>query len=100
MGGASKKLEELVRVYEDLENTLRVLRRKKLGSGSPLGQINVRKLIVQLSRSKRTLERKISNTILLEKQLFKRRLQSLIPGPRLKTGKDKASTRRNGEIAL
>lgn len=100
MGATSKKLEELVRVYEDLENTLKILRRKGLTERSPLHQINVRKLVAQLSRSKRRLERKISNTILLEKQVLKRRLRSFIPATRLKAGKDKAGTRRNGEVTL
>ena len=100
MGGASKKLDELVRVYEDLENTLKILRKKHLYDRSTLAQINVKKLIVQLSRSKRSLERKISNTILMEKQLLKRRWQSWMPKAQLKPRKDKAGTRGNDEVTL
>ena len=71
-------LHELIRVYQDLEKTLRALKasagRNLEGS---LKEINVRKLIAQLSRSKRKLERKIGNTLLLEKQHLKRRLKEI-----------------------
>jgi hypothetical protein len=36
----------------------------------------VRKLIAQLSRSKRRIERKIGNTLLLEKQHLKRKIKT------------------------
>jgi hypothetical protein len=74
------KINELVRVYHDLEKTLKQLRQtaeKNLALESSLRHINVRKLITQLSRSKRRIERKIGNTLLLEKQHLKRRLQEL-----------------------
>lgn len=73
-------ISELVKAYEDLEKTLRVLKanceRNFVGESS-LRHINVRKLITQLSRSKKKLERKIGNTILLEKQSLKKRVRAL-----------------------
>lgn len=71
---------ELIRAYEDFERTLKDLKKtceKNLLTDSSLGQINVRKLIEQLSRSKKKLARKISNTILLEKQSLQKRISSL-----------------------
>ncbi len=76
----NRKINELLRVYHDLEKTLKQLSasaEKNLHIESSLRQINVRKLINQLSRSKRRLERKIGNTLLLEKQHLKRRLKAL-----------------------
>ena len=71
------KLDELVRVYHDLERTLLDLRHTvEKNAESSLKNINVRKLMVQLSRSKRRLERKIGNTLLLEKQHLKKRLRA------------------------
>jgi len=78
-----RKVNELVRVYQDLEKTLKALREnceRNLGLDSSLRHINVRKLIVQLSRSKKHLERKIGNTILLEKQQFKKRIKAFASG--------------------
>lgn len=72
------KLNELVRVYHDLERTIRSLRASmEKNAESQLKQINVKALIIQLARSKRRLERKIGNTLLLEKQHLKRRLRQI-----------------------
>ena len=78
MGRDHKKFIELIRVYHDLEKTLKGLR-KRVEKNSPhgLSNINVRALIHQLTRSKRQLERKIGNTLLLEKQHLKRRLKAM-----------------------
>lgn len=76
----NRKINELVRVYHDLEKTLKLLRKnaeRNLALESSLRHINVRKLIAQLSRSKRRIERKIGNTLLLEKQHLKRRIREL-----------------------
>ena len=63
-----EKLDELVKVYEDLEKTLRGLKRTvKLSGSNPMMQINLRKLISQLSKSKRQIERKIGNTLMHER---------------------------------
>ena len=76
---SNRKIHDLVQVYRDLESTLKHLKRNAERSlamdSSP--QINVRKLISRLSRSKKKLERKIGNTLLLEKQHFKRRLRAI-----------------------
>jgi len=69
-------LSELVKVYEDLEKTLRHLK-KNYGQDAVSAPIDIRKLILQLSRSKKKLERKIGNTLLLEKEHLERRLKSL-----------------------
>jgi len=75
---ADEALHELVRVYHDLERTLQSLRRTvERNAEHSLKNINVRKLMVQLARSKRRIERKIGNTLLLEKQHLKKRLQAL-----------------------
>lgn len=73
------RIAELVRVYHDLEKTLTGLKRSynKIQSCESVGAINLMKLIEQLSRSKRRLERKIGNTILLEKQQLKRRIRAI-----------------------
>ncbi|MBI4405514.1 MAG: hypothetical protein HY537_15230 [Deltaproteobacteria bacterium] len=71
-------ISRLLRVYQDLERTLKSLKANhnshRTLSFSAKG-INIRKLITQLSRSKRRLERKIGNTILLEKQQLKRKIR-------------------------
>lgn len=73
-----KEINELIRVYQDLERTLRGLKASlERNAESSLKQINVRALIVQLSRSKRRLERKIGNTLLLEKQHLKKKLRQI-----------------------
>jgi hypothetical protein len=80
-----RKLHELLRVYQDLEKTLKSLKESAArSSDTSLSNINVRKLILQLSRSKKRLERKIGNTLLLEKQHLKKRLKTLTSnlGPR------------------
>ncbi|MCB9255227.1 MAG: hypothetical protein H6617_11140 [Bdellovibrionaceae bacterium] len=69
-------IEQLLRVYEDVEALLRTLKQKEsqmLGAHS----IDVKKLIDQLARSKKRLERKIGNTLLLEKHNIKRKLKGL-----------------------
>ncbi len=72
------KLHELIRVYQDLEHTLQGLRRSvEKNAEHSLRNINVRKLMVQLARSKRRLERKIGNTLLIEKQHLKKRLHAI-----------------------
>lgn len=74
------KLLELVRVYEDLEKTIRFLRKKQANGAhlsASLESIDVKKLLAQLARSKKKIERKISNTILLEKQHLKRRIRAI-----------------------
>ena len=73
-----RRLTELVKVYQDLEKTLKHLKESAgRTTETSLSHINVRKLIVQLSRSKRRLERKIGNTLLLEKQHLKKRIRNL-----------------------
>ncbi len=69
-------LGELLRVYQDVERTLKSLR----ASAGPLDPsqypINLKKLITQLSRSKRQIERKIGDTLFQEKQNLKRRFKA------------------------
>ena len=73
-----KDINELIRVYQDLERTLRGLKASlEKNTENSLKQINVRALIVSLSRSKRRLERKIGNTLLLEKQHLKKKLRQI-----------------------
>ena len=71
---------ELVRAYEDLEKTLKGLK-KTYGNAhmleSSIHSINVKKLIDQLSRSKKKLERKIGNTLLLEKQQWEKKFRAM-----------------------
>lgn len=75
-----RNLQELVRVYQDLERTLREL--KSLAGNhariSPLKHIDMRHLIDRLSQSKRRLERKIGNTLSLETDQMKRRLSRFL----------------------
>lgn len=72
-------IDELFRVYYDLEKTLQQLRRAYSKNAElTIRQINVQKLINQLTRSKRRLERKISNTLLLEKDEIKRKLKLVV----------------------
>ena len=74
------KIDDLLRVYHDLEKTLRHLKinaERNITIESALGQINIRKLIHQLSRSRRRIERKIGNTLLLEKQHLKQRIRTI-----------------------
>lgn len=71
---SDKKFSELLRAYEDLESML-----SKLKASVPREVLNipidVRKLIDQLSRSKKRLERKIGNTLLLEKEHLTSRIR-------------------------
>lgn len=72
------KLSDLMKVYHDLEKTLAHLKKsaeKHLHRDVP---IDLKKLIRQLNRSKQRLERKIGNTILLEKQQMGRRLRTVV----------------------
>ena len=76
----AKKLSELVSVYEDLEKTLKGLRaRALLQGGNSLREINIQKLITQLSKSKRRIERKISTTLVNEKAQMKHQLSKWAP---------------------
>jgi hypothetical protein len=76
----AKKLNELVGVYEDLEKTLKGLRASAILHGSnSLKQINLHKLIAQLSKSKRKIERKISSTLVHEKAQLSYRLGNWAP---------------------
>lgn len=70
-----KRMDDLIRVYEDLEKTLKTIRDTAGEDGNSTYPINVRKLIEQLSRSKKRLERKIGNKILLKRQNLKRRIK-------------------------
>lgn len=68
------QLGDLIKIYHDLERTLRGLRLKTSCGQEALKNIDVRKLILQLKRSKRRLEQKIGNTLLVERQHLRRRL--------------------------
>lgn len=75
-----KKKVELIRAYRDLEKTLAKLNNKsrRLKYMDPmLHQINLKKLVIQLTLSKRRLEAKLSNSILLEKQKLKRKISAV-----------------------
>lgn len=75
-----QKIEDLLKVYQDLERTLKGLKataERHAFVESSLRYINIQKLIHQLSRSKRKLERKISNTLLIEKEQLKTRIQEM-----------------------
>lgn len=74
------KLLELVRVYQDLERTLRELKSVagSRASVSALKHIDVRHLIDRLSQSKKRLERKIGNTLVLETDHMKRRIHRFL----------------------
>ncbi len=71
------KIHNLVKIYQDLEKTLKSLRQTRGGGSMNETAINIRKLILQLTISKRRLERKIGNTLLLEKQHLKRRIRAV-----------------------
>ncbi len=74
------KLLELVRVYQDLERTLRELKSVAGNRArvSPLKHIDMRHLIDRLSQSKTRLERKIGNTLALETDQMRRRISRFI----------------------
>lgn len=75
------RLEQLWRAYEDLERVMAALKKRRalLGEVS-LRSIDVTKLLDQLARSKRRLERKIGNTLLLEKEHLQKKLHHLASG--------------------
>lgn len=73
---AAKSVNELLRVYEDLEKLIQSLTKPSVKEDEQ--PINVKKLIEQLSDSKLRLERKIGNTLLLEKDQLRYRLRSLM----------------------
>ncbi len=68
VGVKNPKLHELIRVYQDLERTLRALKENAERSVAA-ESINMRKLIERLSKSKRRLERKIGSTLISKKRL-------------------------------
>ena len=71
------KLSELIRVYQDLERTLKAL--KANAERSVVAEsINMRKLIDRLSKSKRVLERKIGEALAAEKAHIRKRFNRLI----------------------
>ena len=72
------KLSDLFKVYHDLEKTLVHLRKQAEKTSHRDVPIDLKKLIRQLNRSKQRLERKIGNTILLEKQEMRRRLDGVV----------------------
>ena len=75
-----KRLGELISVYEDLEKTLKNLRSTALSHGQNSAmQINLHKLISQLSKSKRKIERKISHTLLHERDQIRHQLEKWAP---------------------
>lgn len=93
-----KRLSELVSVYEDLERTLRRLKTNALqNSGNSLMQINVRKLIEQLSKSKRKIERKISSTLLNERTQIIHQLDKWTPRLGGKMSKKRTQSRTHSE---
>lgn len=84
----AKRLSDLVSVYEDLEKTLKGLRTSSLLQGkNSLQEINIKKLITQLSKSKRKIERKISATLVNEKAQMRSQISKWAPRLRLKLGK-------------
>ncbi len=88
------KLSDLMKVYHDLERTLTGLRKsaeKHLQRDVP---IDLKKLINQLNLSKQRIERKIGNTILLEKQHMGRRLRTVVSTLR-KASRDSIDSLRN-----
>lgn len=72
-----RRINRLIQVYQDLEKTLRSLKQNTNGMLESQTAINIRKLILQLSISKRRLERKIGNTLLIEKQHLKKRIKAV-----------------------
>jgi len=75
-----KRLGELISVYEDLEKTLKNLKSSSLLHGhNSVMQINLHKLISQLSRSKRKIERKISHTLLHERDQIRHQWEKWAP---------------------
>ncbi len=88
-----KRLGELVSVYEDLERTLkRIKTTSLLHGGNSLMQINIQKLISQLSKSKRKIERKISHTLLNERTQIRYQFDKWAPKLGRKISKRNASS--------
>jgi hypothetical protein len=79
----TRKLLELVRVYQDLERTLRELKSVagNRAVATPLKHIDVSSLIDRLSQSKRRLKRKIGNTLVLETDQMKRKIHRYLEAP-------------------
>ena len=74
----NQKIVEWLKAYIDVERTLKLLSQSYTHAGgleARLRSINVRKLLDQLSLSKRRLERKIGNTILLERNHLRKRIR-------------------------
>jgi len=71
------KLNELIRVYQDLERTLRALKANAERSVAA-ESINIGKLIERLSRSKRKLEKKIGEALNAEKAQIRKRFNRLL----------------------
>ncbi|MFM8314796.1 MAG: hypothetical protein ACKOA8_10960 [Deltaproteobacteria bacterium] len=95
----AKRLSDLVSVYEDLEKTLKRLKTSSLMySSNSLMQINIQKLMAQLSKSKRRIERKISATLVSERNHLKHRLEGW--SPKLRNKSSKWSKSKSDPISL
>lgn len=80
VGKPGKALSELLGVYDDLEQTLKRLRtRSFLQVENSLMQINVKELINQLSKSKRTIERKITSALINDRASIADQLDKWAP---------------------
>lgn len=77
MSAKNGKLSELIRVYQDLERTLRALTSNAERS-LVAESINMRKLVERLSKSKRVLERKITEALAAEKEHIRKRFHRLL----------------------
>jgi hypothetical protein len=73
----SQKLLEWVNAYWDIEQTIEELKKANANNKhfSAIQYINIKKLVEHLTQSKKRLERKINNKLLLEKQHLKRRIK-------------------------
>lgn len=97
VGKPGKALSELLGVYDDLEQTLKRLRaRSLLQVENSLMQINVKELINQLSKSKRTIERKITEALINDRSPLAHRIDKWAPrlGSKI-SQKTKASSSRD-----
>lgn len=74
---AHSKVTELVKVYRDVERLLSKLKKSIENSPSEDPPIDLYKLMERLNQSKKKLERKIGNTILLEKQQIRKRFKKV-----------------------
>ncbi len=94
-----RRLSELVTVYQDLERTLKGVKKNSyLESGSSLMQINIQKLITQLSKSKRNIERKISSTLVFEKTQLIQHLDKWAPRLGRKVSKRSFNSKVNTQV--